>query len=68
MDHERSALPLCTFSPKSRPQISLVGITSTTLPNGNTIYYKYDGFGRLSRVIDHNDSVISTNSYNYKGQ
>lgn len=46
----------------------LVGITSTTLPNGNTIYYEYDGFGRLSRVIDHNDSVISTNSYNYKGQ
>ena len=44
----------------------LVGITSETLPNDNTIYYEYDGFGRLARVIDHDGSVISTNSYNYK--
>ena len=44
----------------------LVGIESQTLPNGNTIYYEYDSFGRLSRVIDHNGSVISTNSYNFR--
>lgn len=44
----------------------LVGITSVTLPNGNRIYYEYDGFGRLARVLDHNGSVISTNSYNYR--
>jgi YD repeat-containing protein len=46
----------------------LVGITSETLPNGNTTYYEYDGFGRLTSVTDHNGSVISTNSYNYKAQ
>ena len=46
----------------------LVGITSETLPNGNRIYYEYDGFGRLARVLDHNGSVISTNSYNYRKQ
>lgn len=44
----------------------LVGITSETLPNGNTNYYEYDSFGRLTRVIDHDGSVISTNSYNYR--
>lgn len=44
----------------------LVGMESQTLPNGNTIRYEYDGFGRLVRVIDNNGDVISTNSYNYK--
>ncbi len=44
----------------------LVGILSETQPNGHTIYYEYDGFGRLTRVLDHNGHTISTNSYNYK--
>ena len=44
----------------------LVGIESMTQPNGNTVYYEYDSFGRLTRVIDHDGSVISTNSYNYR--
>ena len=43
----------------------LVGIESQTLPNGYTMYYEYDGFGRLSRVVDNDGNVISTNSYNY---
>ena len=44
----------------------LVGITSQTLPNGMMTRYEYDGFGRLLRAVDHNGSVISTNSYNYR--
>ena len=44
----------------------LVGITSETLPNGMKTTYKYDGFGRLTQVLDQSGSVISTNSYNYK--
>lgn len=44
----------------------LVGIESMTQPNGNTVYYEYDSFARLTRVIDHDGSVISTNSYNYR--
>lgn len=44
----------------------LVGIKTETLPNGMKTTYKYDGFGRLTEVIDQNGSVISTNSYNYK--
>ena len=48
--------------------IPLVGIESQTLPNGYTVYYEYDGFGRLARVVDHDGNVISTNSYNYGRQ
>ena len=44
----------------------LVGIETVTLPNGMETTYRYDGFGRLTGVIDHNGSVVSTNSYNYK--
>ena len=44
----------------------LVGIESQTLPNGYTTYYEYDGFGRLTRVLDHDGNVVSTNSYNYR--
>lgn len=44
----------------------LVGIESQTLPNGYTVYYEYDAFGRLTRVIDHDGNVVSTNSYNYR--
>ena len=44
----------------------LVGITSETKPNGMKTTYRYDGFGRLTKVLDNNGSVISTNSYNYK--
>lgn len=44
----------------------LVGITSETKPNGLKTTYEYDGFGRLVKVLDHNNKVVSTNSYNYK--
>ena len=44
----------------------LVGITSETKPNGLKTTYEYDGFGRLTQVLDHNNKVVSTNSYNYK--
>ncbi len=44
----------------------LVGITSQTLPNGLKTTYEYDGFGRLAKVINHDDHTLSTNSYNYK--
>ena len=44
----------------------LVGIESQTLPNGYTVYYEYDAFGRLKRVIDQDGNIVSTNSYNYR--
>lgn len=44
----------------------LVGITSQTLPNGVKTRFEYDGFGRLTRVLDANGRLISTNSYQFK--
>lgn len=42
------------------------GLTSEFDYSGVGAIYTYDGFGRLAKVLDHNGSVISTNSYNYK--
>ena len=44
------------------------GLTSEFDYSGVGTIYTYDGFGRLAKVLDHNGSVISTNSYNYKKQ
>lgn len=44
----------------------LIGMESQTLPNGMKTTYEYDGFGRLTKVLDHNNKAVSTNSYNYK--
>lgn len=62
----RSALPETlitsyTYSP-------LVGITSTTLPNGLTTYYNYDSFNRLKTIKDADKNVITTHDYHFKDQ
>lgn len=44
----------------------LVGITSETLPNGNTIYYDYDAFGRLKTIKDNNQKTMKSYEYKYK--
>ena len=44
----------------------LVGVTSQTGPTGEKTSYEYDGFNRLSRIIDHNGKVIETYSYTYR--
>ena len=44
----------------------LIGIESETLPNGNTIYYDYDSFGRLKNIKDNNQKTIKSYEYNYK--
>ncbi len=46
----------------------LVGMTSATDPQGKTIYYEYDAFGRLRDVKDLNGNIIKTYQYHYKGQ
>ena len=44
----------------------LVGISSETLPNGNTIYYDYDAFGRLETIKDNNKKTVKSYEYKYK--
>ena len=44
----------------------LIGIASETLPNGNTVYYDYDTFGRLKNVRDHKKKILKSYDYNYK--
>lgn len=46
----------------------LIGIMSQTLPNGNTVNYKYDGFGRLKETSDVNDKILQKYFYNYKSR
>ncbi|MBN4057920.1 hypothetical protein JYT34_00585 [Olleya sp. AH-315-K02] len=44
----------------------MVGVTSITDPNGQTIYYEYDEFNRLEYIKDKNSKILSQNQYNYK--
>lgn len=44
----------------------LVGIKKITDPNGKTISYEYDRWGRLITVKDHDGNILKTHSYNYK--
>ncbi len=50
-----------TYSP-------LLGITSETNQRGQTIYYRYDGFGRLEKVLDQDGIVIKEYEYEYATQ
>jgi YD repeat-containing protein len=46
--------------------IPLVGVSSITDPKGQTVYYNYDGLGRLLNVKDANGNILNENQYHYK--
>lgn len=48
--------------------VPLFGIESQTDQRGKTLYYEYDGFGRLRVVRDQDSLVVKRICYNYAGQ
>ncbi|MEH6305278.1 RHS repeat domain-containing protein, partial [Olivibacter sp. CPCC 100613] len=44
----------------------LSGMTSATDPSGRTVYYNYDGFGRLKEVKDTQSKTTDTYEYHYR--
>ena len=48
---------------KTRTFLPGVGVNSETDHNGQTIYYEYDEFGRLTRVLDNNRNEIKKYEY-----
>lgn len=46
----------------------LRGMTSQTGPAGRTIFYEYDGLGRLMRTLDEQGCILSQQQYHYAGK
>jgi YD repeat-containing protein len=44
----------------------LLGVTSETDPSGKTVYYEYDGFGRLRRIKDRDGNILKVFDYKYQ--
>ncbi len=42
------------------------GVKQVKDPNGLNIFYEYDAMGRLARVRDNNNKILSQNEYKYK--
>lgn len=46
----------------------LVGIISITNPQGITVYYEYDAFGRLNTMKDIDGNILNRYFYKYANQ
>lgn len=46
----------------------LIGISTVTEPNGSSMRYEYDTFGRMKGVYDDQGNLVSENAYRYKTQ
>ena len=44
----------------------LIGVTSSTDPRGQTVYYHYDDYHRLEYITDNDGKILNKNVYNYK--
>ena len=66
VDHLRTQLPTAQVTGYS--YIPLVGVSAEIAPNGLLTYYKYDTFGRLRRIQDHNGKDIELFQYHHADQ
>lgn len=55
---KQAVITTATYNP-------LVGLTSETDAKGYTLFYQYDGFGRLSAIRDNNNKIVKQQAYNY---
>lgn len=46
----------------------LVGVTSETDVNGNSLFYKYDIYGRLITIKDGEGNIVKSYQYNFAGK
>ena len=44
----------------------LIGVETTTAPNGIKTFFRYDGLGRLQDVKDTNGKIVKSYKYNYR--
>jgi hypothetical protein len=44
----------------------LIGIASVTDASAKTSFYHYDAFGRLEKIVDHNNNVVKQYEYHYR--
>jgi YD repeat-containing protein len=68
LDVLRTATALAGVQVTSYTYESLVGMTSQTDPNGRTVYYEYDAFGRLKLTRKDDQSIVQKVDYHYKGE
>lgn len=64
LDAIRNGLPNALVS--TFTYYPLIGVASVTDPRGKTIYYNYDGLGRLIMIKDNEQKVLKENKYYYK--
>ena len=53
---------------KTITYLPMIGPDSITDQSNRTVYYEYDGYGRLALVRDQNRNVIKKYCYLYSGQ